>query len=26
SSDLQRFKDFLFSYVDEHHDAPANQR
>ncbi len=20
------FKDFLFSYVDEHHDAPANQR
>ncbi|EOY0584648.1 LysR family transcriptional regulator [Salmonella enterica subsp. enterica serovar Inverness str. ATCC 10720] len=22
----QRFRDFLFSYVGEHHDAPANQR
>ncbi|MGJ2508506.1 LysR family transcriptional regulator, partial [Salmonella enterica subsp. enterica serovar Paratyphi A] len=22
----QRFKEFLFRYMDEHHDAPASQR
>ncbi|EKN9804543.1 LysR family transcriptional regulator, partial [Salmonella enterica] len=22
----QRFKEFLLRYMDEHHDAPANQR